>query len=117
VRIKLNPVKQVIKGKRVVVVDDSIVRGTISCPPHRFPCFYGIDFPTSRELIATNKSEKEICQFIGADSLGYLTMNGLLQSMPSPATNYCLACFNGKYPVKNKRKGNKFALEKNAIQD
>ena len=98
VKIKLNPVREIIDGRRVVLVDDSIVRGTtspkivkmvrdagaaevhvrISCPPTRFPCHYGIDMPTREELIAANHSVEEICRFIGADSLGYLSLEGML---------------------------------------
>ncbi len=115
---KLAAMPETIGGKRVVVVDDSIVRGNtmrrrvgalraagareihlrIACPPVVHPCYYGIDFPTSKELIAAEKSVDEICKYVGADSLGYLSIAGLL----SPYTDkrsYCLACFDGEYPM------------------
>lgn len=117
VKIKLNPVKSVIKGKRVVVVDDSIVRGTtskkiikllrdagaseihlrISSPPTSFPCYYGIDTPTKHELISNTHTEEEICKFVGADSLGYISLEGMKQCLNS--SNFCFACFTGNYPI------------------
>ncbi len=119
VRIKFNPVKGVLKGKKVVVVDDSIVRGTtmkkivrllrtaepaelhlrISSPPIIGPCFYGIDMPTKKELIASEKKVEEIRQYLEVDSLGYLSIEGLLSVVSEPKENFCAACFNGKYPV------------------
>jgi amidophosphoribosyltransferase len=119
VRVKFNPVKGVLKGKRVVVVDDSIVRGTtmkkiiallrtaepreihlrISSPPIICPCFYGIDMPTKQELIGSTKSVEEIRAFMGADSLGYLSIEGLLSVVPQPRQNFCAACFSGSYPI------------------
>lgn len=119
VKIKINPVREVIRGKRVVVIEDSIVRGTtsrirmknlreegakevhmrVSCPPHRYPCFYGIDFPTRKELIASSHSLEEIREYLGLDSLGYLSMEGMIKSMPFPKDTFCLSCFDGKYPV------------------
>ncbi|RLB07061.1 MAG: amidophosphoribosyltransferase [Deltaproteobacteria bacterium] len=119
VKIKLNPVREILNNKRVVIVEDSIVRGTtsririknlrevgakevhmrVSCPPHRYPCVYGIDFPTKEELIASSHTEKEICQFMGLDSLGYLSLEGMLKALSSKADEYCLACFNGEYPI------------------
>lgn len=118
VRIKYNPVSDTFAGRRVVVVDDSIVRGTtsrklmrmvrhagarevhlrVASPPIRFPCFYGIDTPTKGELIASSKEVSEIAEFIGVDSLGYLTFEGLLASAPAPRESYCVACFDGSYP-------------------
>jgi len=118
VKIKLNPVKDVLKGKRVVLVDDSIVRGTtcrkiirllreagakevhfrISSPPIKFPCFFGIDTPIQRELIASTHTVEEIRQIIGADSLGYLSLEGLLSCVKNPQS-YCTACFNGDYSL------------------
>ncbi|MCD4690313.1 amidophosphoribosyltransferase [bacterium] len=118
VRIKYNPVAETLKGQRVVVVDDSIVRGTtsrelmrmikrsgareihlrVASPPIRFPCFYGIDTPTREELIASANEIEEIARFIGVDSLGYLSFDGLLSSVPSPRSSYCVACFDGSYP-------------------
>lgn len=119
VKIKLNPVRDILEGKRVIVVDDSIVRGTtsrkivkmlrrggakevhlrISCPPIRYPCFYGIDTPTRRELIGATHQVEEILKYIGADSLGYASIEGMLKSMPLPAKEFCVACFDGKYPL------------------
>jgi amidophosphoribosyltransferase len=132
VRVKLNPIKSVLKGKKIVVVEDSIVRGTtsrarirtlkeagakkihmrISCPPIRFPCFYGIDFPTKKELIANQMKVKEIAQFIGVDSLYYLTEEGMLSSCFLPGDNFCTACFNGNYCLKPAKKFHKRILEK-----
>lgn len=130
VKIKLNPIKELLKGKRVVVVDDSIVRGTtsrarvkklfqagakeihmrISCPPIKHPCFYGIDFPTRKELIAANNSIEEIRKFLGVTTLGYLSVDGLLSCVTCPK-NYCTACFTGDYPVPFGGEANKFATE------
>ncbi|MBI5568827.1 MAG: amidophosphoribosyltransferase [Desulfomonile tiedjei] len=131
VRLKLNPVREVLEGKKVVVVDDSIVRGTtsklrtktlreagakeihmrISCPPIRYPCFYGIDFSSKGELIACSKTVEEVCQFIGADSLAYLSLDGMFRAMPYPEAHFCTACFTGKYPVKITEDGGKTCLE------
>ena len=118
VRIKFNPVKGVIKGKRIVLVDDSIVRGTtmkklvnlirsaepaevhlrISSPPILCPCFYGIDMPTKEELIASSKSVEEIRAYLGVDSLGYLSIESMLSVLkPEERENFCTACFTGKY--------------------
>src|SRR5262245_61255618 len=119
VRVKLNPVKSILQGRRVVLVDDSIVRGTtskkivkmvraagasevhmrISCPPTISPCFYGVDTPQRSELIAANQSVAEICEFIGADSLGYLSLEGLLSSVGPERSSYCTSCYTGQYPV------------------
>ena len=119
VKIKINPVRDVIKGQRVVVIEDSIVRGTtsrtrmknlreagarevhmrVSCPPHRYPCFYGIDFPTREELIASSHSTEEIREYLGLDSLGYLSTEGMIKSMPFKKHDFCLSCFDGNYPV------------------
>jgi amidophosphoribosyltransferase len=118
VKIKLNPVREILEGKRVVVVDDSIVRGTtsrkivsmvrsagarevhmrISAPPTVSPCYYGIDTPTRKELIASSHSVDEICTYIRADSLGYLSMDGLLKAARKN-TGFCHACFTMQYPV------------------
>jgi amidophosphoribosyltransferase len=119
VRVKLNPVKSILQGRRVVLVDDSIVRGTtsqkivkmvraagatevhlrISCPPTISPCFYGVDTPQRSELIAANHSIEEIRQFIGADSLSYLSLEGLLSAVGHERTSYCTSCYTGHYPV------------------
>ncbi len=124
VKVKLNPVRELVNGKSIVLVDDSIVRGTtskkivcmlkqagarevhmrISSPPTRWPCFYGIDTPERRDLIANQKSMEEIREFIEADSLGYLSEDGLLDAVKNgddPRQLYCTACFSGKYPVKS----------------
>ena len=118
VKVKLNPLRDVLEGKRVVVVDDSIMRGTesrkfvkmlrqggatevhvrIASPPNKFPCFYGIDTPTRKELIASSHTIEETCKYIRADSLGYLSIEGMLKSMKSPE-DFCTACFDGSYPV------------------
>lgn len=131
VRLKLNPVRDVLEGKKVVVVDDSIVRGTtsklrtgalreagareihmrISCPPIRFPCFYGIDFSSKGELIACSNSVQQIRDFIGADSLAYLSLEGMFRAMPLPQKNFCAACFTGKYPIKITDDSSKLCLE------
>ena len=120
VKLKLNPVRSLLEGKRVVLIDDSIVRGTtsqkdrahgarrrrkevhlrISCPPTISPCFYGVDTPSKRELIAANKSVEEIRQFIGADSLAYLSIEGLKKACADgEKTTYCSACYTGVYPT------------------
>jgi amidophosphoribosyltransferase len=121
VRIKLNPVADLLRGKRVVLVDDSLVRGTtsrkivkmvraagatevhvrISCPPTISPCFYGIDTPTKRELIASSHSVEEICKYIEADSLGYLSHESMLRACGDTEgrSHFCSACYTGKYPV------------------
>jgi amidophosphoribosyltransferase len=119
VKVKLNAVPEVLAGKRVVVVDDSLVRGTtsrkivkmlrnagakevhmrISSPPIISPCFYGIDTPTKKELIASNHSTEEIRKYITADSLAYLSLDGMLQSVPGVPAQYCNACFTEKYPI------------------
>ncbi len=132
VKIKLNPVKELLKGKRITVVEDSIVRGTtarsriqslrragakkidmkVSCPPHRFPCFYGIDFSSKGELIASSHSLEEIRKFIGLNSLSYLSLEGMLAAMPLPKKNFCTACFNGNYPIPVPKKTGKHILEK-----
>jgi amidophosphoribosyltransferase len=131
VRLKFNPLPQMLEGKRLVVVDDSIVRGTttpkvvnllrrggvkevhmrICAPPIRYPCFLGVDMATRRELIAANKSVEEIRNFIGADSLGYLSVEGLLKSVGMPRDLFCLACFVGDYPMPVQLEMDKLALE------
>lgn len=131
VRVKFNAVKEVLKDKKVVVVDDSIVRGTtckvriknlreagareihmrISCPPIQYPCFYGIDFPTRKELIAANRSVDEIKEFLNVDTLGYLSVQGLLKSVSDKKEKYCTACFTGQYPVSFDKDLNKYINE------
>jgi len=120
VRLKLNPVRNLLAGKRIVLIDDSIIRGTtsrkivrmvraagatevhlrISCPPTVSPCFYGVDTPSKKDLIAANNSIEEIRQFIEADSLGYLSLEGLQQACTAgPDMRYCVACYTGEYPT------------------
>ena len=119
VRVKLNLIKEAVAGKRVVVVDDSIVRGTtararvvnlreagaaevhmrISCPPHRFACHYGIDFPDPEKLIANQHTLEEIRDYLGADSIGYLDVAGMVRATGLAENDFCLACFTGDYPV------------------
>jgi len=121
VKIKLNPVRDLIEGKRVVLIDDSIVRGTtskkivkmvrdagatevhmrISCPPTIAPCYYGVDTPTKEELIAARYSIEEIRRYLDADSLGYLSIKGMLEAVGDPGdTKYCTACYTGDYPTR-----------------
>ncbi|MBU0650571.1 amidophosphoribosyltransferase [bacterium] len=131
VKIKLNPIKDVIKGKKIIVIEDSIVRGTtsknrieslrkagakeiymlVSCPPIVWPCFYGIDFPTKDELIASTKSVKKIKDFIGVDFLGYLSLNGMKKAL-SDNGRFCDACFSGEYPIPVSLKTSKYMMEK-----
>ncbi|MBC8141916.1 MAG: amidophosphoribosyltransferase, partial [Armatimonadetes bacterium] len=135
VRMKLTPIHEVMEGKRVVMVDDSIVRGTttgkvvrllfdagarevhvrITAPPVISQCFYGVDMASKSELIAANNSIEQIRQHIGATSLGFLSQDGLARALSSPNENFCLACFTGEYPVPvhPTRDGSKFALEMN----
>jgi amidophosphoribosyltransferase len=119
VKLKLNPVRSLIAGKRVVMVDDSLVRGTtsrklvrmmreagakevhmrISCPPTISPCYYGVDTPTKEELIASNNSPEDIRKFLGADSLGYLSLGGLRQAVSDQEGKFCTSCYTGVYPT------------------
>ena len=130
VRVKLNPIRSVLEGKKIIVVEDSIVRGTtarsrvdelrragakeihlrISCPPIISPCFYGIDFPSKQELIASNKSVQEIAKFLKVDSLEYLSLKGMLSVMEN-SKDFCHACFSGKYPVGIPQNQSKYLLE------
>ncbi|WP_051281483.1 amidophosphoribosyltransferase [Actinomyces slackii] len=125
IRLKLNPLREVIESKRLVVVDDSIVRGNtqralvrmlreagaaevhvrISSPPVLWPCFYGIDFATRAELIATGMSVEEICRSIGADSLGFLSVQGMVEATAQRAQDLCMACFTGDYPIQPPSQG------------
>lgn len=131
VKLKLNPLPDSIRGKRLVVIDDSIVRGTtqkqvvtvlreagatevhvrITCPPVKWPCFYGIDFPTRQELIAADLTVEQIRDYIGADSLGYLSLGGMVDSAGGPAESFCRACFDGEYPIPVAEGVGKFVLE------
>jgi len=131
VKVKFNPLPQVLDGKRVVLVDDSIVRGTttphvikllrkagakevhmrIVSPPIRFPCFFGVDMATYHQLLAAKKTVPEINEHIGADSLGYLNVEGLKKAIGLPGDNFCLACFTGEYPIPVQIEMDKLALE------
>jgi amidophosphoribosyltransferase len=131
VRLKFNPLAQVMEGKRVVIVDDSIVRGTttphivgllrkagakeihvrICAPPIQWPCHFGVDMATRGELIAAQKSVEEIRSFIGADSLGYLSIKGLTKAVRAAGSSFCMACFTGQYPIPVQLELGKFALE------
>ncbi|MFC1954041.1 amidophosphoribosyltransferase [Chloroflexota bacterium] len=131
VKLKFNPLPEVLGGKRVVLVDDSIVRGTttpqvirllrkagakevhmrICAPPIRYPCFFGVDMATRGELIAAQKTIPEIRDFIGADSLGYLSIDGLIKAVALPKDIFCLACFTGDYPIPVQIEMDKLALE------
>jgi len=131
VKLKFNPLPQMLDGKRLVVVDDSIVRGTttpqvvkllkragakevhmrICAPPIRYPCFFGVDMATRRELIAAQKTIPEVRDFIGADSLGYLSIDGLVKAVALPKDIFCLACFTGDYPIPVQLEMDKLALE------
>lgn len=128
VKVKLNPVRNILEGRRVVLIDDSIVRGTtsrkivkmiktagaaevhvrISCPPTISPCFYGIDTPRRADLIAATHTVEEVRKYIDADSLAYLSLEGLLQSVNSHRDRYCTSCYTGRYPVPFPREEAKF---------
>jgi amidophosphoribosyltransferase len=132
VRVKLNLIGEAVEGKRVVVVDDSIVRGTtararvvnlreagakevhmrISCPPHRHACHYGIDFPDPRNLLANQCSLDQIREYLDADSIGYLDAESMVRATGQPEQNFCLACFNGDYPVPVDPKLDKWVMER-----
>lgn len=132
-RVKFNPVEGVLKGRRVVIVDDSIVRGTtlkqltemlrragakevhvrVSSPPIISPCYYGMDFPTKEELIASNKTVEEIKDHLGVDSLGYLSLEGMLNACSNGEGGFCTACFTGEYPIPPEKEVNKQKLEEN----
>jgi amidophosphoribosyltransferase len=132
VRVKLNLIKELVADKRVVVVDDSVVRGTtararvgnlreagakevhlrISCPPHRFACYYGIDFPDPKNLLANQFAPEEIARYLGVDSIGYLDVDGMIRATGLPKNHFCLACFNGQYPVPIDSELDKFLIER-----
>jgi amidophosphoribosyltransferase len=130
--MKFNPLPEIVSGKRVVVVDDSIVRGNttkqiigmlrdagakevhlrISAPPIRHPCHYGVDMSTSEEMIAHNRTVDEVAREIGADSLAYLSLEGVYEAVGTPRNVHCDACFTGEYPLGDGGEGDgKFALE------
>lgn len=132
VNLKLAVVPEVVCGKRVVVVDDSIVRGTttrgkirqirqagakeihmrISCPPIRFPCYYGVDFPTKEELLANNRDLDQIREFLEVDSVGYISLEGMLDCAKFPNSHFCNACWSGKYRIPVQIALNKFTMER-----
>jgi len=136
VKLKLAVVKEVVDGKRIVIVDDSIVRVTttrgkiralrqagakqihmrVSCPPIRFPCFYGVDFPTKEELLANNRNLEQIKEFLKVDSVGYMSLEGLLGCATLPDDHYCTACWSGKYRIPIDIAVSKFAHEHYQLQ-
>ena len=132
VRVKLNLIPDLVKDKRVIIVDDSIVRGTtcksrvnnlkeagarqvhvlVSCPPHMNPCVYGIDFPDRRKLMAANYAQEEIRKYLNADSLYYLSKDGMVRATGLPAESFCMACYDGDYPVKYDPTMDKLIMER-----
>lgn len=136
VRLKLAVVKETVKNKRVVVVDDSIVRGTttkgkirslreagakeihmrVSCPPVKNPCFYGVDFPTFDELVANKRTLDEIADFLEVDTLGYISLDGMLSCASLPPDHYCTACWSGDYKIPVNTVVNKFHMERHQMQ-
>ena len=136
VSMKLNIIPDVINGKRIVIVEDSVVRGTttrskmrairragakeihlrVSCPPIRHPCFYGIDFPTSEELIAHNRTVEQVRAFLEVDSLAYLSMEGMLSCMKHSSSDYCTACWSGQYKVPIDQPQTKFSFERDQLK-
>ena len=136
VQLKLNVVAEVIAGRRIIVVDDSIVRGTttrgkmeqlrragareihlrISCPPIRYPCYFGIDFPDSAQLIATGRTVSEICEFLGVDSLHFLSLEGMLSCVSRPPEHYCTACYRGDYRIGVDKPVGKLELERHQLK-
>jgi amidophosphoribosyltransferase len=137
VKLKFNPLPQMLDGKRVVVIDDSIVRGTttpkvvellrragakevhmrICAPPIRYPCFFGVDMASRWELIAAQKTVPEVRDFIGADSLGYLSIKGLIKAVALPKDIFCMACFTGDYPIPVQIEMDKLALEATPVEE
>jgi amidophosphoribosyltransferase len=136
VRVKLNLIKELVKDKRVVVVDDSVVRGTtararvvnlreagakevhlrISCPPHKFACYYGIDFPDPKNLLANQFKMDQMADYLGVDSIGYLDIDGMVRAIGLPKNEFCLACFNGQYPVPIDQELDKFIIERRSAR-
>ncbi len=132
VRVKLNLIRELVEGRRVVIVDDSIVRGTtcrqrvnnlkqagarevhvrVSCPPHRHACVYGIDFPERSQLMAATHTLEEIRRYLQADSLAYLSQEGMVKATGLPAESFCMACYDGRYPVPYDPKLDKFIMER-----
>ncbi len=136
VRVKLNLIGEAVRGKRVVVVDDSVVRGTtararvvnlreagatevhlrVSCPPHKHACYYGIDFPDPEKLIANQMTIEQIRDYLGADSIGYLDVDSMVAATGLPESNFCIACFNGQYPLPYDESFDKLFMEKRRHQ-
>ncbi len=136
VKMKLTVIKEAVKGKRLVVVEDSVVRGTttrgkigalrqagakeihlrVASPPIRHPCYFGIDFPSPNELIANTRSVEEIRDYLGVDSLAYLSHDGMLSCVKMPANKYCTACFSGDYPMNVTEPVEKFAMERGQLR-
>jgi len=136
VRMKLNVIKQAVAGQRLIVVEDSIVRGTttrgkigklrdagakeihlrVASPPICHPCYFGIDFPDQRELVTHERSVEEIRSFIGVDSLHYLSLEGMLSCVKMPANQYCTACFSGQYPINVDEPVEKYAVERRQLR-
>jgi len=136
VAMKLNIIPDVIDGKRIVIVEDSVVRGTttrskmrairragakeihlrVSCPPIRNPCFYGIDFPTSTELIAHNRTVEQIREFLEVDSVAYLSLDGMLSCMKFEPKRYCTACWSGQYKIPIDQPQSKFSFEREQLK-
>jgi amidophosphoribosyltransferase len=136
VALKLNIIPDVVSGKRVAIVEDSVVRGTttrskmrairaagakeihlrVSCPPIRHPCFYGIDFPTKEELIAHDRTVKQVQDFLEVDSLAYLSLDGMLSCMKYPRDSYCTACWSGEYKIPIDQPHSKFSFERDQLK-
>ncbi len=137
VKLKLTVVKSVVEGKQVIVVDDSVVRGTttkgkihslreagakeihmrVACPPIKYPCFYGVDFPTHEELLANQKENlEEIRKFLQVDTIGYISLEGLLGCASLPPDHYCHACWSGQYRIPVSKVVNKFSMERHQMQ-
>jgi len=136
VKMKLNVIKEAVAGKRLIVVEDSVVRGTttrgkigalrqagakeihlrVASPPIRHPCYFGIDFPDQKKLVAFERSVDEICDFVGVDSLHYLSHEGMLACVKMAASKYCTACFSGTYPMDVDEPVEKFALEQGQLR-
>jgi amidophosphoribosyltransferase len=136
VAMKLNIIPDVVSNKRIILVEDSVVRGTttrskmralrhagakeihlrVSCPPIRHPCFYGIDFPTSEELIAHNRTIEQIREFLEVDSLAYLSLEGMLACVKGAPTSYCTACWSGRYKIPIDQPQSKFSFEREQLK-
>jgi len=136
VNLKLNIIAELVRGKRIIVVDDSVVRGTttrsrmralrragvkeihlrISCPPIRHPCFYGIDFATNDELIAHERTVEQIRDFIEVDSLAYLSLEGMFRAAELPAKDCCTACWTGQYKIPIDQPTTKFSFERRQLK-